>query len=82
MVVVVVDAVEENAVVEETGAVAEDAHLVSLEHFRIKTSDSPDSMMAEQPKLLEITTTAAHTDGTTTLAMTVPTAATQICTIR
>jgi len=78
-VVVVVDIVEEEVVVADALA---DVHLISSEHFWIKTRDSLDLMMAEQPKLLEIKTTATHTDGTTTLVMTVATAATQICTMR
>ena len=66
MAVVGEEAVEEEVVEEEdekAGAMA-DADLVFLEHSQIKTRDSPNLMMAEQPKLLEITTTATHTNGT------------------
>ena len=59
-------------IVEEEAGVVVDAHLVSMEHSRINTSDSPVLMMAEQLKHLEIITTATHTDGTYTLVMTVP----------
>ena len=69
------------AVTEEAGAVT-DTHLASLEHSRIKTRDPLVLMMAEQPKLLKITTTAIRTYGTTTLVMTVPIALIRICTMR
>ena len=75
------DTVEEVELKEEAGAVA-DAHLASFEHSRTKTRDSPILMMAEQPKLLVITTTATPTDGTTTLVTTVPIVTIRICTMR
>ena len=75
------DTVEEVELKEEAGAVA-DAHLASFEHSRTKTRDSPILMMAEQPILLETTPTTTHTDGETTLVMTVPIAATRICIMR
>ena len=51
--VVMADAVEEEevdevAVAEEEGAAA-DAHLASSEHFRIKTSDSPNLILPKSP---------------------------------